>query len=268
MNITIQKPHSINEPGNRVGYGDSIYPNTDYATINNRLFLVCDGADSSNKGKTAAAITCDSIQTYFQSFSDADKFDPHFIEKAIRYTEIRFDEYLKDHPAAKGMAATFCLLYFSAEGIFLAYAGDSCAYQFRKGDIILKTKDHFPVNSIVKDGRILFENSNYHPQRNAIYKAIQGTTLPVDIDIIQVTDVHPGDQFLICTGNVSNTLNDNELTGIFSTKTSSKYKLSRIEESCLHKAENNYSACVIPIHHVNKINVFKQILASFAFNFT
>jgi protein phosphatase len=268
MNITIQKPYSINEIGNRVNYEDSIYPNNDYATIDNRLFLLCDGIDNSNKGKIAAAIACDSIQTYFQTFLDTGKkFDSHFIEKAIRYTEIRFDEYIKDNPNAKGMATTFCLLYFSKEGIFLAYAGDSRVYQFRKGNIILKTEDHSLINSMVKNGRILSEDANNYPQRSAVSKAIQGTNLPVDVDIIRITDIHPGDQFLMCTNGVAKILNDNELSKIFSTKTSSKEKLSRIQESCMYKAGNNYSAYVIPIHHINKMNVFRQIMASFVFNF-
>jgi protein phosphatase len=231
MNITIQKPLSVNEFNVKFGYEDSIYPNNNQATIDNRFFLVCDGVGNSKAKEIAGSLACESIQTYFQNFLDVEKrFDPSFIEKAIRYTGIRFDEYIEENPETKGMAVTFCLLYFSEEGIFLAYSGNSRVYHFRNGKIVFKTKE-------------------------------------VDIDIIHITDILPGDQFFMCTNEVTKVLNDYELCNIFSSKNSSKDKLEQIKDLCKYKSKNNYSAYVIPIRHVHKKNSFKQIVASFLFDF-
>jgi protein phosphatase len=268
MNITIQKPFSVSEIGKRINNEDSIYPNNEYVTVNDRLFLVCDGVGGSNKGEVASSVACESIQSYFNTFLDEEKaFDPVFIEKAVRFTEIRFDDYIKKNATAKGMATTLCLLYFAPEGVFLTHAGDSRIYQFRNGEIIFKTEDHSLINSMIKNGQVAPEDANKHPQKNVIYRAIQGTSVPVDVDVAKITNVMPGDLFLMCTDGVTEALTDEDLRKIFSGKDSSEDKLTKIKECCRYKARDNYSAYLIPIQEVNEMNVFKQVMTSFLYFF-
>jgi protein phosphatase len=246
MNITIQKPFSVQEIENGFSYEDSTSRYNDPDTSGDRLFLLCDGINNSRKGKIAASLTWESIQTYFRSFSgDEKRFNPFFIEKSIRYTEIRFDDYIRENPSAKDMAATFCLLYFSNEGIFLSYAGDSRVYQFRNGKIIFKTK------------------TESHPVRSVVYRSIQGTKAPIDVDIIPIRDIQAGDLFLMCTNNLTKIFNDHELCEIFSKKNTSKDKLDHMKEYCAYETFSNYSAYVIPIKDTKKANIFKQIFTFF-----
>jgi len=236
MNITIQKPFSFSQTDRRFNSGDSIYPSNKFVDINHRLFLVCDGVGESKKGEAASSIACDSIQTYFRSFSEREKiFDPQLIEKSIRYAEIRFDEYIQKNPSARGMATTLCLLYFAPEGVYLTHAGDSRIYQFRNGKIIFKTEDNSIVNSI------------------------RGSHSPVKTDIVKITDVLPDDEFFLCSGKVAEVWSDENLCRLFSTKLSSEGKINTIKEHCWNNALDSYSAYLIPIQEVNKINVFKQI---------
>lgn len=247
---------------------DAIYPNNEAVSVNDRLFLVCDGVGGSNKGEIASSVACDAIQTYFRTFIDPEEaFDSAFIEKAVRYTEIRFDEYIKENPAAKGMATTLCLLYIASDGIYLAHAGDSRIYQFRNGEIIFKTEDHSLINSMIKNGQVKPEEAKSHPQRNVIYKAIQGTKISVDIDITHITNLLPGDKFLICTDGITEALNDNELCKIFTGDTSSEEKLETIKNNCNIKAHDNFSAYIIPIQDVDQLGFFRQVLTSFFYAF-
>lgn len=268
MQITIKKPFSISEIGKRLNNEDSIYPNGDCGTANDRLFLVCDGVGGSNKGEVASFIACDSIQTYFNTFLDAETtIDPEFIQKAIRYTEIRFDEYLKENPNAKGMATTLCLLYLAADKVYSAHAGDSRIYQFRKGKIIFRTEDHSLVNSMIKNGQISPEDAGKHPQRNVIYKAIQGSNLPLDIDIEQITNIQPDDRFLMCTDGITESLSDNELSELFSKDDSPEEILSAIKARCNDQSRDNYSAYLIPIHETEEMSAFKHVMTSFLYAF-
>jgi len=236
MNIIIRKPFSICETGQKFNNEDLVYPNNERVSINNRLFLVCDGARKLNKGEVPSAIACDSIQTYFRTFLDTDKdFDSQFIEKSIRYTEIRFDEYIQKNPFAKGMATTLCLLYIAPDGVYLTHAGNSRIYQFRAGKIIFKTEDHSVVNSI------------------------HGSYSPVKIDIIKITDVLPNDEFLMCTDGVTEVWSDDDLCKVFSENISPEEKINTIKKTCWNNARDSYSAYLIPVHEVNKMNVFKQI---------
>ena len=268
MNISIQKPFSITEIGKRINNEDSIYPNNESVSANDRLFLVCDGVGGSNKGEVASSVACESIQNYFRSFLDTEReFSPDFIEKAVRYAEINFDEYLKQNPQAKGMATTLCLLYISSEGIYIAHAGDSRIYQIREGKIIFQTEDHSLINSLVKNGQVLPEDANRHPQKNVIYKAIQGSFYPVEIDIVKIKDIRSGDQFLMCTDGIIETLSDNEICQILSENGSSESKLNKIKELCKDTSRDNYSAYLIPIQEVQYSSILRQVITSFFYAF-
>jgi len=268
MNISIHKPFSISEIGKRINNEDYIYPHMESENINDKLFLVCDGVGGSNRGEVASALACDSIQTYFQTFVEADKeFEIDFIEKAIRYTEIRFDEYIQENSSAKGMATTLCLLYIAPEGIFITHAGDSRIYQFRDGQIIFKTEDHSLVYSMLKSGRIDAADARNHPQKNIIYRAIQGTEKPVDIDVIHLTDIQPDDSFLLCTDGVLESFSDDDLSSLFAESLTTEERLAKIKDVCRIKSRDNYSAYLISIQEIEKASVFRQVMTSFLYAF-
>ncbi len=268
MIISIHKPFSINEIGKRANNEDSIYPKNEDVSINDKLFIVCDGVGGANKGEVASSLACESVQTYFRTFSDPNQeFDADFIEKSIRYTEIRFDEYIHKNPEAKGMATTICLLYLSDNGIFLTHAGDSRIYQIRDGKIIFRTEDHSLINSLIKSGQINEEEARVHPRKNIIFRAIQGTEHPIEVDVVQLEDVLPGDSFLLCTDGIYEGLSDEEICEIISEKGSAESRLTKIKESCAKKARDNYSACLIPIHDVQVVKTIKQLFVSFLYAF-
>ncbi len=268
MIISILKPFSINEIGKRTNNEDSIYPKNENVSIDDRLFLVCDGVGGANKGEVASSLACESIQTYFRTFLDVENdIDTDFIEKAIRYTETRFDEYIKENPEAKGMATTLCLIYLSPNGAFITHAGDSRIYQERANKIIFRTEDHSLVNTWIKSGMINEEEAKNHPRKNVIYRAIQGSEHPIEVDVVQLVDIQPGDNFLMSTDGVNEAISDTEICSILSDKGSPESKLSTIKEICSSKARDNFSAFLIPIQDVQEAKTFKQFFLSFLYSF-
>jgi protein phosphatase len=125
--------------------------------------------------------------------------------------------------------------------------------------MIFKTEDHSLVNSMVKTGKINPKEADNHPQKNVIYRAIQGSHSPVEVDIIKITDVLPNDEFFMCTDGVTEVWSDDNLCSVFSSNISSEEKINTIKDYCRDNARDNYSAYLIPIQEVNKMNVFKQI---------
>jgi len=246
MNISLHKPFSISETGKRIRNEDCIYPHAGDGSADDRLFLVCGGVGESNKGKIAGTLACNSIQTYFQTFLDSEKkFESDFIQKAVRYTEIRFDEYIRENKSDKGMATTLCLFYIASEGIYLTHAGDSRIYQFRNGRIIFKTGNP--------------------PLTNEIHRVIQGTEKPIEIGVIHLTDIQPDDIFLLCTNGVLESFSEEDLSNLFSESSNVEKNLSRIKETCRIKSKDNYSAHLISIQEVEKVNTFRQVMTSFLY---
>lgn len=264
MNITLERPYAISEKGRRSNNEDSIYPLSELVTSSQKLFIVCDGVGGAEKGEIASALACESFQTYFSTFLDGDPTE-EFIKKAVQYTETCFDEYIANHPQAKGMATTLTMVYVGISGITVAHIGDSRIYQFRKGELVFRTEDHSLVNSLLKLGQISPEEAINHPQKNVITRAIMGSDQPVDIDVVLLTDIQAGDSMLICTDGVTECLKDSELSGIFSSFSMENIK-NKIVECCSEKARDNYSFYILPILQVQNSLNYKQFILSFFYS--
>lgn len=266
MNITIAKPWAVSEKGGRQNNEDSIFPLPEAANSNQKLFLVCDGVGGEEKGEIASALACESFQTFFETFLQ-DEPDEKFITKALRYTEARFDEYIKEHPEARGMATTLTMVFVGKAGITLAHVGDSRIYLFREGHILYETEDHSLVNSLVKLGKITKEEALHHPQRNVIVRAVQGTSNPTDADVKLLNDIHTGDYLFMCTDGVLERLKSEDLSAIFSTYKSSEEIKDAILISCGGKTRDNFSFYIIPIQNVMESVGFKQNILSLLYSF-
>lgn len=266
MNITIGKPWAVSEKGGRLNNEDSIYPLPEAANSNQKLFLVCDGVGGAEKGEIASSLACDSFQIFFSTFRDGEPTS-EFINKAIRYTEARFDDYTALHPEAKGMATTLSMVFVGTGGLTFAHVGDSRIYHFRQGEILYQTEDHSLVNSLVKLGKISHEQAANHPQRNVIIRAIQGTDRPTEADVVLLNDVKAEDYLFMCSDGVLERLTNEDLSAIFKQSGGPENIKNAIMSSCSGKTRDNFSFYIIPIQNVLDSSGFKQNILSFLYSF-
>ena len=267
MNITIGNPWAVSEKGGRLNNEDSIFPLPETANSNQNLFLVCDGVGGAEKGEIASSLACESFQTFFSTFREGEP-NADFINKAIRYTEARFDDYVAIHPEAKGMATTLTMTFVGTTGITLAHVGDSRIYHFRKGEILFQTEDHSLVNSLVKLGKITHEEVAHHPQRNVIIRAIQGTDRPTEADVVLLDDIKAGDFLFMCSDGVLERLNNDELSDIFKHLGGPEEIKNAIMSACSGKTHDNFSFYIIPIQNVLDSVGIKQNILSFLYSFS
>lgn len=266
MNITIGKPCAISEIGSRLNNEDSIYPQPETVESNQRLFMVCDGVGGADKGEVASSLACESIQSYFSTFLEGDP-TKEFIQKAIQYTDARFDDYVERNPDAKGMATTLTLLYIGTNGITLAHIGDSRIYHFRNGEILYQTEDHSYVNSLLKVGKITPSEAINHPQKNIIMRAIQGKARSVEAEVVLLTDIQAGDSFFMCTDGVLETLTNENLSSIFENHKAADIIKDCIVEHCSGRTKDNFSFYIIPIHQAQDNAGLKQNILSLFYSF-
>ena len=267
MNITLERPFAATEKGGRNNNEDFIYPLSELTNSGQRLFMVCDGVGGSEKGEVASALACDSFQTFFNTFLDEDDPSEEFINKAVHYTESRFDEYVAQHPDAKGMATTMTFLYVGVSGITIAHIGDSRIYHLREGKIIYETDDHSLVSSWVKLGIITKEEAAVHPQKNVITKAIMGAEHSENADVAFITDIQDGDVFFMCTDGVTDCLSNENLSKIFSSDKNAESVKDTIVEFCTDEAKDNFSFYILPIQSIQKMTGYKQFILSFFYSF-
>lgn len=265
MTITIGNPLAISEKGGRLNNEDSIFPLSEAADSNQSLFLICDGVGGAEKGEIASSLACEAFHTFFNTFLEGEPTSA-FIDRAVKYTEARFDTYCQSHPEAKGMATTLTMVHIGKSGITSVHIGDSRIYHFRKGEIRYRTEDHNLVNSWVKLGKITPEEAEKHPQRHVILRAIQGSDYPTEAEVKHLSDIQAGDFIFICSDGVLERLTDEQLSDIFTLKHPEDIK-NEIMQACFGKTRDNFSFYIIPVQRVSEAVGFKQNILSFLYTF-
>ncbi len=265
MNITLAQPYAITEKGKRAHNEDSIWPAPESDFRDQRLYIICDGVGGATKGEVASHLACESIQVYFNAFFTR-KADNSFIQKAVEYTETRFEEYQKANPEAKGMATTLALAYFGKTKVTIAHIGDSRVYQIRQGRILHKTDDHSLVNFLVKTGQLTPEQARVYPKKNVILRAIQGAQQPAEVEVSVLTDIQAGDYIFLCTDGVLEKIDDEKLQEIFKISDGAREIKEKIAEICAESSRDNYSFYLIPIQKTTDLAEEAQKVFSFFYS--
>ena len=94
---------------------------------------------------------------------------------------------------------------------------------------------------------ITAEEAARHPQRHVITRAIQGSSAPAEADVVRLTDVRPGDRFLLCTDGVTDVITDDALSSLFATHPTPEAVGRAIIDACSVRARDNFSFYIVPI---------------------
>jgi hypothetical protein len=155
--------------------------------------------------------------------------------------------YLEENQNSLGMATTLTVAHVRANGVYVAWVGDSRVYQFRSGKVHFVTKDHSWVNEALDMGLITQEEAINHPKSNVITKAVQGTSKPVKADSKLIRDLLPNDYFLLCSDGVLESWMDKELEELFSNEESCAQILNQIKLKCEKLSKDNFTAILFKI---------------------
>lgn len=252
MSIKIYQPVSFSEKGNRPNNEDCVFPQPGFATVADRLFLVCDGVGGEHKGEVASAEACRCLSDYLKNHTGV-SLSPEEMNQILTYTCQSFAEIERNDPETHGMATTLTLLYLLDTHIVLAHLGDSRIYQVRDGKIVFQTRDHKLVNELVEGGVITEEQAREHPKKNVITRVIQASRQD-QADFKIIDDIRPGDFFFLCTDGVLERLYDGLLEYHLGLKSGSMATPSElmvgIKEECEGMTNDNFSAYLIQIDSV------------------
>ncbi len=250
MRIDIKEPVGLNEIGGRTNNEDSVYPLISEVTSGDKLFLVCDGVGGASKGEVASKMACDGFLEFF-SDNKSSLVDDGFVNKALNFTERKFDEYLENNPLAVGMGTTLTLLYLGNSGATIAHIGDSRVYHIRDKDILHVTEDHSLVNQLVKANILTPEAAIDHPQRNVITRAIQGSQKKTCADVVQITNIQKGDYFFMCSDGILEQFDtDEKIVDIVVSNFTNDKKISMILQRCKDVTKDNFTCFLIEIDSV------------------
>lgn len=249
MKYILQCPQAIHEIGQRSNQEDSIFPVLGKADENTRLFIVCDGMGGHEKGEVASNTVCQALAEYITSRFPTDSvFTKDMFAEALEYAYQQLDK--RDSGSFKKMGTTLTLLYMHRGGVFAAHIGDSRIYHIRPGKgLMYMSRDHSLAFDLFQCGEITYEEMLTYPQKNVITRAMQPGENRSKADMVNITDVKPGDYFYLCSDGMLEEMDNDTLFGIFNGKQSDEEKR---QELCRMTVQNqdNHSAYIVHVESV------------------
>lgn len=215
MEITILQPQIILELGHRSNQEDSVYPNIGNATIDNRLFILCDGMGGHENGEIASRLVCEVLSEDIHKLWDRGVFKDDILQHALVQVGRRIDQY--DSDSFRKMGTTMTLLCLHQNGATMAHIGDSRIYHIRPSEhrILYKSRDHSVAFDLFLAGEIGIDELDTY-KKNLITRAIMpGQDGKYNVDIVHTTDIEPGDYFILCSDGMLEQMKDQQLLTMF-----------------------------------------------------
>lgn len=187
------------------------------------LFLIADGMGGHVSGETASQFAIDCITDFVSRSRSQPAEWPTLPQKDLTPEQSRLLAAvtlanrritgLSDNPSViRRMGTTLVGALIEGEHLAVVNVGDSRAYRIRAGQIAQITADHSFVEEQQKSGLITREEARAHPQRNLLTSAL-GLGENPQIDLY-LSDVSPGDLYLLCSDGLHAALSDEEILAI------------------------------------------------------
>lgn len=251
MRIKLYPPQAICELGKRSNQEDCIYPKTGASTINDRLFILCDGMGGHERGEEASGAICRGLATYFKNNISADDvLKDEQLLKALEYAYVTLDKI--DDGAYRKAGTTMTLLFFHRGGCTAAHIGDSRIYHLRPSSksILYKSRDHSLVFELYQMGEISYKEMKTHPRKNQISRAmIPGVDNRQEADIVHITDIQPNDYFFLCSDGIMEQLEDEDLLEWLSSGDDNQQKCQKLARMTSGN-DDNHSAYLVQVSDV------------------
>ena len=252
MKYEILLPQTIHEMGQRDNQEDSIFPSEEQASVDNRLFILCDGMGGHDSGEVASQTVCQALSDYIQKNFPADEvFTDAQLREALAVANARLEE--KDNGAAKKMGTTLTFLYLHRGGATVAHIGDSRVYHLRPetDEILYRTRDHSLIYDLFDVGELTLPEMETSPNKNIITRVMMpGQEQAPKADIVHITDIKPGDYFYLCSDGMLEEMRDIDIIDILKdndlTEAGKRNKLV----AATTNSQDNHSGLLIKIQTV------------------
>lgn len=253
----LSKIYYLHEIGGKSNQEDYIWPVGGTATLQDSVFIVCDGVGGSDNGEVASRIIAETMGQALVTCTP-DNISAEVVNDFMSRSKQQMVNYCKTNRLNSDMATTFVALILYKNKAFVSWCGDSRMYHLRGGEIIFQSSDHSLVNSLVKNGEITEEEATTHPKKNIILKAIKADSEPIEVDCEWILDVRDGDYFMLCTDGLLENITNNDLRFLLSQNDEGSIDIVQaFQQFCLDKTKDNYSMYLLKMKKEFKVNKYR-----------
>lgn len=258
MNIRISPPLCFSAQGQKENQEDALYPPAGKADANSRVLIVCDGMGGHEHGEVASQAVAQTIGNRMKKAAvgsaDATRQE---IETALNEAYSQLDSLDHSDDNSRKMGTTLTLLARCSEGFMAAHIGDSRIYQLRRGrGVLFQTHDHSLVNDLIASGELTEDEARRFERRNVITRAIMPhQEFPAKATVRLISDIQPGDVFLLCSDGVVEQIDNPELADIMLSNSPLAIRLARLEKECARRhTRDNHSCYAFEVEQADGMN--------------
>ena len=256
MIIKINAPVGIYEIGARAKQEDALFPSLGELPQEQQVVVVCDGIGGHDYGEIASSVVSRAVGAWVRDYVSDDS--PMTYEKALEavaFAQEQLNAASREHPSDKPMGTTLAMLVIGRNGVVAAHIGDSRIYHVRpsSGTILYRSRDHSLVNDLFMKGVLSRRETELSTKRSILTRAMLPSPQPTQTpDVAMITNVEPGDYFLVCSDGVCGEITDEQLLEVLMRNNSGdQMKLAAIQMLAKNGSDNRTAVLfqVDSVHH-------------------
>jgi len=217
-------------------------------SIEDGVYLVCDGMGGAAAGEIASSIAVDEMLRLLSSRSgDEDGAVPAAMpmvaEEAIDAANQAIFSRGQRNYKLSGMGTTLVGLVVEERRVWVLNVGDSRCYRMRNRHLEQITHDHSLVEEQVRLGRLTRSEALRSPFKNVITRAL-GTQSQVTPDIFEL-EAEPGDLLLLCSDGLTRELTDALIESLLALNLPLDALCSRLVEAAKKAGGRDNITCIL-----------------------
>ena len=256
MIIKINAPVGIYEIGARAKQEDALFPSLGELPQEQQVVVVCDGIGGHDYGEIASSVVSRAVGAWVRDYVSDDS--PMTYEKALEavaFAQEQLNAASREHPSDKPMGTTLAMLVIGRNGVVAAHIGDSriCHVRPSSGTILYRSRDHSLVNDLFMKGVLSRRETELSTKRSILTRAMLPSPQPAQTpDVAMITNVEPGDYFLVFSDGVCGEITDEQLLEVLMRNNSGdQMKLAAIQMLAKNGSDNRTAVLfqVDSVHH-------------------
>jgi len=217
-------------------------------SVENGVFLVCDGMGGAAAGEIASSVAVDEMLRSLGNRNAAALVAaaspmPQLAEEAICSTNQAIFSRSQRNLRLSGMGTTMVGLVAEERRVWVLNVGDSRCYRVRRRRLEQITQDHSLVEEQVRLGRMTRSEALRSPLKNVITRAL-GTQCRVTPDIFEL-EAEPGDLFLLCSDGLTRELSDALIESLLALDLSLEQLCSRLVHAANKAGGHDNITCLL-----------------------
>jgi PPM family protein phosphatase len=163
------------------------------------LMVLADGMGGHARGEVAAEVAMRAIGQAFQVAAAPRVTEPaQFLDSALRAAHRAIFHYQISNHLSEAPRTTVVACIVQDGFAWWAHAGDSRLYLVRKGRVVVRTRDHSKVQSLVSLGLIKESEAEVHPERNKVLNCL-GAPVEPTVELAGPVNLEARDAILLCS---------------------------------------------------------------------